>query len=152
MQSACYSNYQTEKTMRFFYSTVFLALLAAANCNAQIAVIVNKANPISKITPSLLSDIYLLNNTRWSDGTKIVVFECKATEARVTLCNFIGKDNMSLRKRWMQVQLSGEGKAPEVLDDASDVIKKVSSNTGGIGYVKLSEVRDNDVKVIAKID
>jgi ABC-type phosphate transport system substrate-binding protein len=138
--------------MRFIYSIVFLVLLTAANCNAQIAVIVNKANPISKMTSSLLSDIYLLNNTRWSNGTKIVVLDCKVNEARESLCNFIGKDNMSLRKRWMQVQLSGEGKAPEVLDDASDVIKKVASNEGAIGYVKLSEVHDSNVKVIAKLD
>ena len=138
--------------MKYFSYIVLIALIVVVNCSAQIAVIVNKANPISKITSSLLSDIYTLNNTRWSDGTKIVVFDCKVKEARESLCNFIGKDNMSLRKRWMQVQLSGEGKAPEVLDDASDVIKKVASNAGGIGYVKLSEVRDSDVKVIAKLD
>jgi|WetSurMetagenome_2_1015567.scaffolds.fasta_scaffold517213_2 ABC-type phosphate transport system substrate-binding protein len=138
--------------MKYLSYVVLIALIAVVNCNAQIAVIVNKSNPISKISQSLLSEIYLLNSTRWSDGTKIVVFDSKEMAVQKAMYSFIGKDNLSLHKRWMQVQLSGEGKAPEGLDDASDMLKRVASNPRAIGYVKLSEVRDSDVKVIAKME
>ena len=138
--------------MKFISYAVFLTLVAAATCNAQIAVIVNKANPVSKITSAALTDIYLLNNTKWSNGIKVVVFDSKEGSVQKMFYAFIGKDNLSLHKRWMQVQLSGEGKAPVALDDASDMLKKVASNEGAIGYVKLSEVHDTDVKVIAKIE
>jgi len=120
---------------------------------AQVAVIVNKSTPVSKITAGSLEQIYNLNNTKWSDGTKIIVYYNKEQSICQKLCDFIGVDIISLRKRWMKLQLSGEGKAPEAVESDVEMIKKVTSTVGAIGYVKASAaINGNDVKVIATIE
>jgi ABC-type phosphate transport system substrate-binding protein len=119
---------------------------------AQVAVIVNKSTPVSKITAASLLQIYILNNTKWPDGTKIIIYYNKEQSICQKLCDFIGVDIISLRKRWMQLQLSGEGKAPEVVNDDAKMIKKVKSTLGAIGYVKASSIKGNDLKVIATIE
>jgi ABC-type phosphate transport system substrate-binding protein len=119
---------------------------------AQVAVIVNKSIPVSKITAGSLKQIYTLNNTKWSDGTKITVYESKEQSLRQELCDFIGVDILTLRKLWMKLQLSGEAKAPEVVPDDAEMIKKVTSTLGAIGYVHTSAIKGNDLKVIATIE
>jgi ABC-type phosphate transport system substrate-binding protein len=122
-----------------------------ATGSAQIAVIVNKSNPISNITPGSLKEIYLLSNVRWSDGESIVVFDHREKSVQQKFYNFIDvMDILSVKKQWLRYQLSGEGNAPETVDDDYGMIKKVASTPGAIGYVGVLEVND-DVKVIATI-
>jgi ABC-type phosphate transport system substrate-binding protein len=139
--------------MKYFYYVIILMVLVFAAANAQVVVIVNKSNSISKISPSSLKDIYLLSNLRWSDGTKIVVVDNREKSLQQKFYDFINvSDILSVKKQWMRVQLSGEGKAPIVVDGAQEMLEKVASTPGAIGYVRLSEVKDSEVKVIAKID
>jgi len=138
--------------MKYFYYVLFLMTFFVPINYAQVAVIVNKSTPVSKITAGSLEQIYNLNNTKWSDGTKIIVYYNKEQSICQKLCDFIGVDIISLRKRWMKLQLSGEGKAPEAVDDDAKMIKKVTSTLGAIGYVKASAVKDNSLKVIATIE
>lgn len=119
---------------------------------AQVAVIVNKSTPASKITAGSLLQIYLMNNTKWSDGTKIIVYYNKEQSICQKLCDFIGMDIISIRKRWMQLQLSGEGKAPEAIGDDAEMIERVTSTSGAIGYINVSAIKGNDLKVIATIE
>jgi len=50
----------------------------------------------------------------------------------------------------MKKQLTGEAKAPETIGSDEDVIKKVASTPGSIGYVKASSVT-GEVKVLLEI-
>jgi hypothetical protein len=50
----------------------------------------------------------------------------------------------------LKKQFSGEAKAPESLSSDDDVIKKVASTSGAIGYVKSSSVH-GPVKVLQEI-
>lgn len=117
-----------------------------------MAVIVNKSTPVSKITAASLGQIYTLNNTKWSDGTKIIVYMSKDQSLLQKLCDFIGVDILSLRKLWMKLQLSGEAKAPEAVLDDDEMIKEVTSTLGAIGYVRASAIKGNDLKVVATIE
>ena len=62
----------------------------------------------------------------------------------------IGKDQLSLKKEWMKKQLTGEAKAPEAVGSDEDVIQKVASTKGAIGFVKSSKVT-GDVKVLVEL-
>jgi ABC-type phosphate transport system substrate-binding protein len=138
--------------MKFYYSIIIIltALIFTAS-DAQVAVIVNKSNSISKISHSSLKDIYMLSNVKWSDGTGIVVIDNREKSLQQKFYDFINvKDILSVKKQWLRVQLSGEGKAPMVVDGAEEMLAKVASTPGAIGYVRLSDVKGNDVKVIAK--
>ncbi|MCX6120155.1 MAG: hypothetical protein NTX44_00850 [Ignavibacteriales bacterium] len=112
----------------------------------------NKSIPVSKITAGSLKQIYNLNNTKWSDGTKIIVYDSKDQFLRQALCDFIGEDILILRKLWMKLQLSGEAKAPEAVQNDDEMIKKVTSTLGAIGYIHTSAIKGNDLKVIATIE
>jgi ABC-type phosphate transport system substrate-binding protein len=137
------------------YFCVILILMAAivVTGNAQIAVIVNNSNPIAKITPGSLKDIYLLSTLKWSDGMNIAVLDNREKSIQKKFYDFIGaRDIMSVKKQWLRFQLSGEGKAPETVDSDNEMLSKVASTPGAIGYLRLSEVKGNDVKVIAQIE
>lgn len=138
--------------MRSLYFVLILMTIFVSISHAQVAVIVNKSTPVSNITAGSLVQIYSLNNTKWSDGTKIVVYYNKEQILSQKLCDFIGVDIISLRKRWMQLQLSGEAKAPEAVDDDAEMIKKVASTLGAIGYVRASTIAGKELKVIATIE
>jgi ABC-type phosphate transport system substrate-binding protein len=85
-------------------------------------------------------------------GSKIIVYYNKEQSICQKLCDYIGVDIVSLRKRWMQLQLSGEGRAPETIDSDLEMIQKVASTAGAIGYVNASSVKGRDLKVVATIE
>jgi ABC-type phosphate transport system substrate-binding protein len=57
---------------------------------------------------------------------------------------------MQIKKVWMKLQLTGEGQAPEGLGSDDEVVSKVASTPGAIGYVDAAKVNDN-VKVLLEI-
>jgi len=71
---------------------------------------------------------------KWSDGTNIIVLVHKDKSVQKKFFEFIDvTDVMNIKKQWMRFQLSGEGKAPETVDDY-EMLKKVASTPGAIGY------------------
>jgi ABC-type phosphate transport system substrate-binding protein len=139
--------------MKVYYYIIVLVALVFASGNAQVAVIVNNSNSVSKITPSSLKEIYMLHTSKWSDGTRIVVIDCREKSLQEKFFNFIDvKDLLGVKKQWMRYQLSGEGKAPMVVDGSDEMLDKVATTPGAIGYVKLSDIKGTNVKIIAKIE
>ena len=138
--------------MKYLFFALFLSAVFVPINYAQVAVIVNKSTPVSKISEGSLLQIYILKNTKWSDGTNIIVFNNKEQSSSQKLCDFIGMDIISLRKLWMKLQLSGERKAPETIDDDAEMVKKVASTPGAIGYIKASTIKNDNLKVIATIE
>lgn len=125
-------------------------LLCSVVAKAQIAVIVNKSVPVSSLTSSKLLDIYSLSTKDWG-GAKIVVIDRKNDDdTKSKFYGYMGKPAAEMKKIWMRVQLAGEGKAPEALSSDDEVVKKVASTPGAIGYVSADKVT-GDVKVVATI-
>ncbi|MBN1397368.1 MAG: substrate-binding domain-containing protein [Bacteroidetes bacterium] len=138
--------------MKYLFYVFILVIISVSVSYSQVAVIANKSVPVSKISSGALLQIYLMKNTKWSDGTKIVVYYNKEQSICDKVCEYIGMDIINLRKRWMQMQLSGEGKAPVAIDGDNEMIKKVKSTEGAIGYVNISSVKGKDLNVIATIE
>lgn len=128
-----------------------MLLFCAIGAQAQVAVIVNKSVPAASLNGAKLSDLYSLSTKTWDNGTKVVVFDQKTdNDVKSKFYSFVGKSAADMKKVWMRVQLSGEGKAPEALSSDDEVIKKVASTPGAIGYVSADKVT-GDVKVVATI-
>ena len=124
----------------------------AANMSAQVAVIANKSVADSKIDVSKVTEIYLLKAKTWSDGKAIVPFTLKSdNDASNKFFDAIGKSSMEMKKVWMKLQLTGEGIAPEGLGSEDEVLNKVASTPGAIGFVSASKVNDK-VKVLLTIN
>jgi ABC-type phosphate transport system substrate-binding protein len=118
--------------------------------HAQVAVIVNKGVGVSTLNTTELTDIYTLATKEWKSGGKINVFDLKVDAVKDKFYGHIGKTSTDLRKAWMRVQLSGEGKAPEGLNSDDEVVDRVGATTGAIGFVSADKVKGN-VKVVATI-
>ena len=139
--------------MKYYYSIFMLTVVFVITCSAQIAVIVNNSNHTKKIATSSLKDIYSLSTLKWSDGTNIVVFDNREQSIQKKFFDYIGiKDTRTIKTQWMRFQLTGEAKAPEAVYGDDKMISKVASTPGAVGYVNLSNIKSNEVKVIAKID
>lgn len=129
-----------------------LIILAPVATKAQVAVVVNKSVNIENIDKSKLSSIYSLDVKKWDNGKKVVVFDQKGSSGtKDKFYGFIGKKYSKMKKIWMKKQLTGEGKAPKGYGSDSDVISKVASTEGAIGFVAAGSVTDQ-VKVVATIN
>lgn len=130
---------------------IIVLCLLSIKVSAQVSVIVNKSVPESSINAAKLSNIYSLNVTKWENGVKIVVVDQNdKSDSKPKFYHYISKDPIAVQKDWLRKVITGEAKAPEALGSDADVIKKVASTPGAIGYVKSSSVT-GDVKVIAEI-
>ena len=130
--------------------TLILAIAAFAQLNAQVAIVANKSVPSSSATLSLVVEIYTLNSKTWSDGSRIVVFDQKGNISSQFYAA-IGKSGLELKKSWLRMQLTGEAKAPESVDNDDHVLQKVASTPGAIGYVAADKAT-RDVKVLLTLN
>ncbi|KAA3618465.1 MAG: hypothetical protein D8M58_13455 [Calditrichaeota bacterium] len=137
--------------MKKYILSFVIILMFSMAANAQVSIIVNKSVSESSLDAGKLKSIYTLKTTKWADGSKIVVFNLKTKgESQNKFYGHIGSKANDLKKTWMKAQLTGEGKAPKSLGSEDEVVQKVASTPGAIGFVSTSKVSD-DVKTIATI-
>jgi ABC-type phosphate transport system substrate-binding protein len=137
------------KTIAF---ALVMIALASGMTQAQVAVIAHPSVEETSITRSAVTDIYSLTNTMWSNRSAVIVVDVRSDiPAKKQFYSEIGKSPSDLRKVWMRAVLSGEAKAPEVAESEEEVLQKVSSTRGAIGYVSASKVTAA-VKVLARFD
>jgi ABC-type phosphate transport system substrate-binding protein len=130
-------------------ASFFMVLIAAAQMQAQVSVIANKAVSDAPLGSDKVGAVYSLDLTKWTDGVKIIVFD-NSGGAKDAFYAGIGKDPLALKKIWLKKQLTGEAKAPETLSSDDEMVKKVASTPGAIGYVKSSAVTGG-VKLLLEI-
>jgi ABC-type phosphate transport system substrate-binding protein len=129
-----------------------LVALGLSFAHAQVAVIVNKQVGEKSLTNVAILDIYLLKTKSWDDGTKIVVLDLKNDEISDKFYGHFGKSKMDMKKSWLRTMLSGDAKAPEGFVTEDEVIQKVLTTPGAIGFVSTAKVKEADVKIVAKIE
>ena len=130
---------------------VLLALAGATGAQAQVAVVAHKTVPVDAIDTRTLLDIYSLEETKWDDGSRIVLFDLKGkNDLKQTFYTSLGRRPDEMKRVWLRIILSGEGRSPTLLTSTDEVLDKVAATPGAIGYVPLALVTD-EVKVIATI-
>lgn len=121
----------------------------ASQAFSATVVIANKGVDVGSANSQTISDIYRLETSKTKGGTKIVLFDV-ASPSREKFYGWLGQTLVEFKKVWMKKQLAGEGKAPQVVSSEADVVSKVASTPGAIGYVDAGSVTDA-VKVLATI-
>jgi ABC-type phosphate transport system substrate-binding protein len=128
-----------------------LVVVGVLTSSSQVAVIANKSVPINTITVSKLSDIYLLNTQNWGNGIAVVPLWLRGIDdIEATFSAYLGMKPLDIRKIWLRVQLSGEGRAPMMFTSEDELIQKVAGTRGAIGFINEESVTA-DVKVLAII-
>ncbi len=132
---------------------LFLLLLLAGTTavRAQVAVVAHKSVPADDIDARRLLDIYSLEETKWKDGTRIVLFDLKGkNDLKAEFYDYLGRRPEDMKRIWLRLILSGEGRSPTLLKSSEAVLDKIAETPGAIGYAPLAAVTD-EVKVIATI-
>lgn len=130
---------------------IIIMFFSALNIYSQVAVIANKSVPDNSVTSAQLAEIFMLNKKTWGDGSKIVVFDLKVKEGTTEkFYESLGKLHTDFKKMWMKLQLTGEGSAPAALASEEEVLSKVASTPGAVGFVNSSKA-NNTVKVLQTI-
>jgi ABC-type phosphate transport system substrate-binding protein len=136
----------------FKYYIIAILLFASMNAYAQVAVIANKSVSDASISSSKVESVYMLKDKTWSDGKGVILFTLKSDNGTVEkFFSSFGKSSSDMKKLWMKAQLTGEGMAPEALGSEDEVVNKVASTPGAIGFVDAQKVNGN-VKVLLTIN
>jgi ABC-type phosphate transport system substrate-binding protein len=122
-----------------YFSRVVLAVLVA--CTSQVAaadaVIVNESVMINKLTRHELRSIFSMRSVRWPDGSPIRVFVLP--DQNMLHKSFVKQEldmfPYQLRMSWDRAVFSGTGAPPRKVSTIEDMVTRIRSTKGGIGYI-----------------
>lgn len=138
--------------MKQLTMTICYLTLWGSGCFAQVAVIAHKSVPLDEIDKSELLDIYTGDKSLWSDGKPVIIFDLKPKgDIRDTFYSFLEMSPTRIKTIWMKRMLSGDADPPEFLNSEEEMLQKVASTPGAIGFVSQSKEND-DVKVLMIIE
>lgn len=142
------------------FSRVLLALavalcaavprVARAQISEPLAIVVNRANPMTEVSLVDLRRIYRGQRGRWSNGRRVtlVMRDPGTPERDAILRGLYGLDEEEYRRGFLQAVFTGEASAtPKTLATPNGVLRFVFNVPGAIGYVRASEA-DSNVKVL----
>jgi phosphate transport system substrate-binding protein len=118
-----------------------------------LAVVVNKSNPVDNLTKAQLRKIVLGEQPTWSTGRKVsVILRTPGQPEREGVLHGvcgIGEDEFT--QHLMHADFNGENAAPpKALGSAEAVRQLVVTIPGGIGFLKVADVNES-VKTV-KVD
>jgi ABC-type phosphate transport system substrate-binding protein len=135
--------------MRRRFSAILLALAVAATAAptapvaAQVAVVANPSVPIESIDGGTLLDVYTGDLKLWSSGQRIIPVDLKTRgSVKDAFYQFLGMSASRLKSIWLKNMLAGEGDPPEAIESEDEVLRKVASTPGAIGYVSIPKARE----------
>ncbi len=118
----------------------------------EIAIIVNKSNPAKSVDRDTLRPLFQTTQTQWSSGTAAAPVNLpednalrKGFDAAV-----LGLDPDRSARYWTDRKIRGGERPPRKVSSASAVVRAVSEDTGGVGYVAMGDVTPA-VKIIGRI-
>ena len=117
---------------------------------AQIAVIANKSVAAHTIDMNTLKSLYSLD-AREVDGSTVKLFCYKEEDGTTTqFFQALGKSFNDSKKIWIRMKLTGNGEPPTAVGSEEELIEKVASTPGAIGFVQ-AEKATGKVKILLTI-
>jgi hypothetical protein len=120
---------------------------AEAESGTDFVVIVHAKNPISSITRTALSEMFLKRTVRWPDGEGVRPADLH-TDSLIRQAfseDVLLRSVVAVRRYWQQRIFSGRELPPPELDSEQAMLQFVENTRGSIGYVsvrtKLSNVK-----------
>ena len=129
-----------------------LGLACCTTASAQVAVIAHKDVPADSIARVQLLDFYTGEAPSRDSGLAVVVFDLKPKGAiKDAFYDFLGRSSSRMKSIWLKRKLAGEGNPPESFQTEEELLQRVASTPGAVGFVNVSIV-NGDVKVLVEID
>ena len=112
-------------------------LLPAAVAAADFVVVVHPSNPVSSLTRTDPSRLFLRSSTLWSNGEHVKPVDLgKSSPIRAAFTKeILGRSMGAIDQYWTQSVFSGRAVPPPEKRSAAEVVAYVRENPGAIGYV-----------------
>jgi hypothetical protein len=114
-----------------------LCALPAAPATQGFKVITSPANPVSSLSRDQLARLFLKKTLFWPNGAKVVAVEQpEASPARTAFSRSVLQKSMAeLAAYWQQQIFTGKAVPPTELANDAQIVRFVTGNALGIGYV-----------------
>lgn len=131
-------------------SIAIILLVFSIEAYSQVSIIANKSVGAGSIDKAQLKNIYTLDLKKLG-GAELAPFDLSDDGGtKDKFYSFIGISAGDIKKIWLKLKLNGTGTPPKSVGSDSEMLEKVKSTPGAIGYVSSSKVT-GDVKVLLEI-
>jgi ABC-type phosphate transport system substrate-binding protein len=116
---------------------VLSLLLPAAVAAADFVVVVNSSVPVTSLTRSEASRLFLRNSTQWPNGEHVKPVDlAKGSPVRVAFTKeILGRSPGAIEQYWTQAVFSGRAVPPPEKRTDNEILSYVRETPGAIGYV-----------------
>jgi len=115
--------------------------------SAQVAVIVNRSNPIQNLSLSDLQRLYLGQSATFSNGARVVLVTNPAAQGRF-FNTALGMTDDRFQRHWMELVFQGQDVTPpKPIANGEELNRFVAEHAGALAFVDLAAV-DPSVKVM----
>jgi ABC-type phosphate transport system substrate-binding protein len=136
---------------RALAATALLAVGTPSRAAADdVAVIVNKSNPIVTLTMGQLRKIVLAEEGKWPTGKKIMVWMTSPgqPERAGTLKIVAGMSETDFNLHFVRASLKDGGEPPNIVGSSALMKQSIAGVVNSVGFMLASQV-DDSVKVVA---
>lgn len=142
---------------RTIATTMFAALLWVLSSVASpletgpaVDVILSPSLTSTKLDRSLLRAVFTMRLRQWPDGSPIRVFVLPDNDplSDQFYRERLGMYSYVLRRAWDRMVFTGTGLAPTVVHTEREMIERVRSTPGAIGYVRIREMSESDARLL----
>jgi hypothetical protein len=145
----------TSLSQEFRRLMAVLLLLLSASANPQesaltVDVIVSPSLTSVKLDRSLLRAVFTMRVRQWPDGSAVRVFVLPDDDPLSDRFyrERLGMYSYVLRRAWDRMVFTGTGLAPTVVESEREMIERVRSTPGAIGYVRKQELTESDARLL----
>lgn len=126
--------------------------LLPSSLAAETVVVHHRSQNSDDLSAGALLRIYAMKKKNWSDGTPITVYTLPKNHAthQEFVTQYLKIQPHQLNRLWHKLVFSGTGVKPEVVVSYDEMLEKVSSTPGAIGYIDDSEVT-TDLTALVKV-
>ncbi|MET0535581.1 MAG: hypothetical protein ABW171_15300 [Steroidobacter sp.] len=132
-----------------------LSLTAAASQqeHQSVDVIVSPTLTNAALDRSMLRAVFTMRVKQWPDGSPIRVFVLPDDDplSDQFYRERLGMYSYVLRRAWDRMVFTGTGLAPTVVQSEREMIDRVRSTPGAIGYVRKRELSESDARLLHPI-
>lgn len=129
-----------------FALTVCLWIVAAeVRANDHYEIVTNPGVTEKTLSVNSLRSIFSMHLKTWSDGTKIRVFVLSDDDQ---LHQIVSKEKLNvfpyqLRSTWDRLVFSGTGQAPIKVNSSEEMLARIATTPGAIGYLWRANINEN---------
>lgn len=133
--------------------TALLMLSSAASAQestSSVDVIVSPSLAKTKLDRGLLRAVFTMRVRQWPDGSTIRVFVLPDDDplSDQFYRERLGMYSYVLRRAWDRMVFTGTGLAPTVVKTEQEMIQRVRTTPGAIGYVGQRELSESDAGLL----